>query len=88
MCRVYHARQNDIGIMAAFRSTGVRQHAETLHGIDPDLTVVEWHHFVDRSAHFTNSFRRHRDIVQSKNVVRLPSIYPKLISRAILLAPR
>jgi hypothetical protein len=26
----------------------------------------EWHHFIDRSALFTNSFRRHRDIVSAK----------------------
>ncbi len=26
----------------------------------------EWHHFVDRSALFTSSFRRHRDIVSAK----------------------
>ncbi len=46
------------------RSTGARQHAETLHGIDPGLIIVfKWRNFVGRSALFTNSFSstpRHR----------------------------
>jgi hypothetical protein len=50
----------------AFRSTGARQDAETLHGIDPGFIIVR----------------------VAQNSVRLPSIYPKLISRANLLAPR
>jgi hypothetical protein len=28
----------------------------------------EWHHFVDRSAQFTSSFRRHRGIVSAKKM--------------------
>jgi hypothetical protein len=29
-----------VGFMAAFRSTGARQYAKTLHGIDPGLIIV------------------------------------------------
>jgi hypothetical protein len=29
-----------VGVMAALRSTGARQHAETLHGIYPGLIIV------------------------------------------------
>jgi hypothetical protein len=32
----------------------------------PASSSFEWNHFVDRSALFTNSFRRHRDIVSAK----------------------
>ncbi len=81
-----------VDVMAAFRSTGARQHAEMLHGIEmtPVSASFEWRHFVDHSALFTYSFRRHHGIVSAKqkNVVRFPSIYPKFISRANLLAPR
>ncbi len=44
-----------VGIMAAFRSTGARQHVETLHVIVPGLTIVR-----------VATFRRHRDIVSAK----------------------
>jgi hypothetical protein len=56
-----------VGIMAAFRLKGARQHAETLHGIDPGLIIVRVAlHFVGRSALFSSSFRRNRDIVSAK----------------------
>ena len=32
----------------------------------PVSSSFEWHHFVDRSSLFTNSFRRHRGIVSAK----------------------
>ncbi len=34
--------------------------------LTPVSSAFEWRHFVDRSALFTNSFRRHRDIVSAK----------------------
>ncbi len=36
MCRAVYTMRGKltVGIMAAFRSTGARQHAEALHGID------------------------------------------------------
>jgi hypothetical protein len=34
--------------------------------LTPVSSLFEWHHFVDRSELFTNSFRRHRDIVSAK----------------------
>ena len=42
MCRAVYTIRGEmaVGIMAAFRSTGARQHAETLHGIDPGLMIV------------------------------------------------
>ncbi len=40
MCRVYHKRKITVGFLEAFRSTGARQDAETLHGIDPGLIIV------------------------------------------------
>jgi hypothetical protein len=87
---VYTMRgQIAVGVMAAFRSTGARQHAETLHGIDSGLIIVRVAQFRRPLGTFTSSFRRHRDIVSAKqNVVLLPSIYPKLISHANLLATR
>ncbi len=40
-CAVYTMRdQMIVGIMTAFRSTGARQHVETLHRIDPGRIIV------------------------------------------------
>ncbi len=40
-CAVYTMRsQMAVGIVKAVRSTGARQHAETLRGIDPGLIIV------------------------------------------------
>jgi hypothetical protein len=43
MCRAVYTMRGKmtVGIMAAFRSTGARQHVETLHGIDPGLIIVQ-----------------------------------------------
>jgi hypothetical protein len=46
----------------------------------PVSSSFKWHHFVDRSALFTNSFRRHRDIVSAKQKrsaasLNLPEVY-------------
>ena len=79
MCRaVYTMRgQMAVGLLAAFRSTGARQHVETLHGIDSGLIIVR---VAPCSALFTNSFRRHRDIVSAKRKrsaasLKLPEAY-------------
>jgi hypothetical protein len=53
--------------------------------LPPVSSLFEWHKFVDRSAllrtAFVDTAKLRRQI---KNVVRLPSIYPMLISRASL----
>jgi hypothetical protein len=78
-----------VGVMAAFRSTDARQHVETLHGIDPGLIIIRVALFRQPLGTFhqqLSSTPRHR--AGKKKVVRLPSIYPKLILRANLLTPR
>ncbi len=82
--------QITVGVMAAFRSTGARQHVETLHGIDPGLIIVRVTSFRRPLVPFlpTAFVDTATSCLQSKNVARLPSIHPKLISRANLLAPR
>jgi hypothetical protein len=42
MCRAVYTMRDKlaVGIKAAFRSTGARQHVETLHGIDSGLIII------------------------------------------------
>ena len=52
--------------MAAFRSTGARQHAETLHSIDPGLIIVRVAPFRRPLGTILQQLRRHRAIVTAK----------------------
>ncbi len=58
--------QMTVGIMAAFRSTGARQHFETLQGIVPGLIIVRVAPFCRTLGTFHRQLRRHRDIVTAK----------------------
>ncbi len=53
--------------MAAFRSTGSRQHSKTLYGIDSGLIIVRVAPLCRPLGAFViSSFRRHRHIVSAK----------------------
>ncbi len=78
-----------VGIMAAFRSTGVRQHVETLHGIKPGLIIVRFGPFPRPLGTFhqqLSSAPRHR-VGKAKTLCGFPQ-FTQLISRANLLALR
>ena len=78
-----------VGVMAAFRLTVLGSMLRRCTALSPVSSSFEWHHFVDRSAPFTSSYVDNATSCrQSKSIVRLPLIYPKLVSRASLLAPR
>jgi hypothetical protein len=52
-----------VNIMAAFAQRVLDSMLRRCTALTQVSSSFEWHHFVDRSALFTNSFRRHRDIV-------------------------
>jgi hypothetical protein len=68
-CRLYHARQNGSWYYGSFSldwcSAQLGSMLRRCTALTPVSSSFEWHHFDDRSALFTNSFRRHRDIVSA-----------------------
>jgi hypothetical protein len=68
MCHAVYTMRGKmtVGIMATFARQVLDSMLRRGTALTPVSSSFEWHRFVDRSALFTNSFRRQRDIVSAK----------------------